>query len=56
MAFITMPAPKVGTTFYDKPGNGRKFIPERIISARVATSPEAGPMVAIISVIRIVNC
>ncbi len=25
MAFITMPAPKVGTTFYDKPGNGRKL-------------------------------
>ena len=25
MAFITMPAPKVGTMFYDKPGNGRKL-------------------------------
>ena len=25
MAFITMPAPKVGTTFYDKPGNARKL-------------------------------
>ena len=25
MAFITMPAPKVGTMFYDKPGNARKL-------------------------------
>ena len=40
MAFITMPAPKIGTKFYDKPGSRRTlFMLKRLQDGKVVCTP-----------------